>query len=88
MAVPDNRKGPAKRADAESGTRFGCHVDGELSHDCVIDEGDRYGCSLAKERKSKWTCPWWAPVGAGRVCPTCQGAGVLGPQTPDTARGR
>jgi len=26
---------------------------------CVIDTGDRSDCTLAANRRTKWTCPYW-----------------------------
>lgn len=51
----------------DKGTKFQCHLDQEAGEppmdDCVLDYGDRYGCTHALKRNSRETCRFWLPAG-------------------------
>lgn len=52
------------------GKTYGCHIDladDETPDGCVLDEGRMEDClhgtlGSGRERKSRWTCPYWKVV--------------------------
>ena len=41
---------------------YGCHVDGDVMPDCVIDNGRHNDCAYAKEGMRKEQCEYWKIV--------------------------
>lgn len=62
----DKRSGAEKQRDAsDRGVKFGCYIDlfdGEQPDGCVHDYGVPEDCAHGPKHRSKWTCPYWAPI--------------------------
>jgi len=73
----DHRSGAAKQQDTQCGVKFGCHIDlgpGEKPDGCVHDYGVPEDCSHGPRHRSKWTCPFWAPVKPALAAEAARGA--------------